>query len=418
MAPFENVQIASPAFKADPHPFYARLRAEAPVCRVRLPDKQEAYLVSRYDDVLALLKDPRFAKDRHNALTAVQLRKQPWIPPVFAPLLRNMLGLDDPDHARLRALVQKAFTPRRIEQMAERIGILSDRLLDDVEARRVRGHPSDFDLIRDFATPLPVTVIADLLGVPPSDRENFARWSNTIIKNTASPAEMLFAVPDLLAFVRFLRRLIRERRAAPRDDLTSALVQAEEAGDRLSEDELLAMMAILLTAGHETTVHLIGNGVLTLLQHPAQLECLRAKPTRIKVAVEELLRYASPVDVTTQRYAREDLEFAGTSIPRGALVFGVIGSANRDERQFENPDTLDIARQPNRHLAFGQGSHYCVGASLARMEGQIAINTLLRRFPGLRLAESPDRLRWRRGLVLRGLESLPLGIASALSARE
>lgn len=418
MAPFENIQIASPAFKADPHPFYARLRAEAPVCRVRLPDKQEAYLVSRYDDVLALLKDPRFAKDRHNALTAVQLRKQPWIPPVFAPLLRNMLGLDDPDHARLRALVQKAFTPRRIEQMAERIGILSDRLLDDVEARRVRGHPSDFDLIRDFATPLPVTVIADLLGVPPSDRENFARWSNTIIKNTASPAEMLFAVPDLLAFVRFLRRLIRERRAAPRDDLTSALVQAEEAGDRLSEDELLAMMAILLTAGHETTVHLIGNGVLTLLQHPAQLECLRAKPTRIKVAVEELLRYASPVDVTTQRYAREDLEFAGTSIPRGALVFGVIGSANRDERQFENPDTLDIARQPNRHLAFGQGSHYCVGASLARMEGQIAINTLLRRFPGLRLAESPDRLRWRRGLVLRGLESLPLGIASAPSARE
>jgi len=188
-------------------------------------------------------------------------------------------------------------------------------------------------------------------------------------------------------------------------------VQAEEAGEHLSEDELLAMIALLLIAGHETTVNLIGNGTLALLQHPQQLERLRAEPAQIKTAVEELLRYTSPVDMATERYACEDVEIAGALIPRGALVLGVIGSANRDERQFSHPDMLDIARDPNRHLAFGQGGHYCVGAPLARMEGQIAINTLLRRFPDLRLAHAPERLRWRRGLVLRGLESLPLVIA-------
>ncbi|MBC8078328.1 MAG: cytochrome P450 [Chloroflexales bacterium] len=402
MAPFENVQIASAAFKANPHPFYARLRAEAPVCRVRLPDKQEAWLVARYDDVLALLKDQRFAKDRRNALTPVQLTKQPWIPPMLAPLTRNMLDLDDPDHGRLRGLVHKAFTPRRIEQMAERIQVLSDELLNKAAAG------SSFDLIRDFALPLPVTVIADLLGVPAGDRLKFARWSNTIIKNTASRWNMVLSLPDILAFVRYIRWLVRLRRADPQDDLVSALVQAEEAGDHLNEDELLAMIAILLIAGHETTVNLIGNGTLALLQSPQQREHLRAEPSRIKTAVEELLRYVSPVDMATERYAREDVEIAGATIPRGALVFGLLGSANRDERQFPNPDTLDIARDPNRHLAFGQGGHYCVGAPLARMEGQIAINTLLRRFPELRLAHAPERLRWRRGLVLRGLEALPL----------
>jgi cytochrome P450 PksS len=402
MPPFENVQIASSAFKANPHPFYARLRAEAPICRVRLPDKQEAWLVARYDDVLALLKDRRFAKDRHNALTPAQLRKQPWIPPMFAPLTRNMLDLDDPDHGRLRGLVHQAFTPRRIAQMATRIETLSDELVNNA-ARR-----GTFDLIRDVALPLPVTVIADLLGVPAGDRLKFARWSNTIIKNTASRWNILLSLPDMLAFMRYIRWLVRLRRADPQDDLVSALVQAEEAGDHLSEDELLAMIALLLIAGHETTVNLIGNGTLALLQHPQPLERLRAEPAQIKTAVEELLRYTSPVDMSTERFACEDVEIAGATIPRGSLVLGVIGSANRDERQFTNPDTLDIARDPNRHLAFGQGAHYCVGAPLARMEGQIAINTLLRRCSNLRLAQAPERLRWRRGLVLRGLESLPL----------
>lgn len=404
MTPFESVQIASPAFKANPHSFYTRLRAEAPVCRVRMPDTQEAWLVARYDDVLALFKDQRFAKDRRNALTPAQLRKQPWVPPVFAPLFRNMLDLDDPDHGRLRALVHKAFTPRRTAQLAERIQTLSDDLLDKAQAQ------GRLDLIADFALPLPVTVIADLLGVPEGDRRKFARWSHTLIKNTASQWDMVRSLPDLLAFVRYIRWLVRLRRAEPQDDLVSALVQAEEAGDHLSEDEMLAMIAILLTAGHETTVNLIGNGMLALLQHPQQADRLRAAPSQITTAVEELLRFASPVDMASHRYAREDVEVAGALIPRGALVFGVIGSANRDERQFPHPDALDIARDPNRHLAFGQGGHYCIGAPLARMEGQIAITTLLRRFPDLRLAQPPEQLRWRRGLLLRGLESLPLAV--------
>lgn len=405
MTPFEDVQIASSAFKADPFPFYARLRAAAPICRVRLPDRREAYLVARYDDVLALVKDRRFVKDRRSALTPEQLARQPWIPPMLAPLTRNMLDLDDPDHGRLRGLVHKAFTPRRIEQMADLVQFLSDALLDKAAAR------GRIDLIRDYALPLPVAVIADLLGVPAGDRRKFARWSNTIIKNTASRWNLVLSLPHLVAFVRYIRRLVRQRRAAPRDDLIGALVRAEDAGDRLDEDELLAMIALLLIAGHETTVNLIGNGTLALLRHPPQLQRLRAAPALGRSAVEELLRYTSPVDMATERYAREDVEIAGATIPRGALVFGLIGSANRDERQFPNPDALDIARDPNRHLAFGQGGHYCVGAPLARLEGRIAIDTLLRRFPDLRLAQAPERLRWRRGLVLRGLESLPLAFA-------
>jgi cytochrome P450 len=397
---FEDVNISSPAFKANPYPFYTRLREKSPVCRVRLPNKQDAYLVVRYDDVLALLKDNRFVKDKKNALTPAQLAKQPWVPPVFAPLMRNMLDVDDPDHARLRHLVQKAFTPRRIDQMRECIQATTDSLLENIEG--------NFDLIHTFAMPLPVTVIADLLGVPEQDRVKFVRWSNTMAKNTASPVDMVRSVPDLLAFVRYIRWLIRLRRAEPQDDLISALVQVEEAGDSLNEDELLAMIAILLTAGHETTTSLIANGTLALLQHPEQLERVRAEPDHIKTAVEELLRFAGPADMATHRYAREEVTIAETTLPKGVLVFAVLGSANRDATQFPQPETLDITRTPNRHLAFGQGSHYCVGAALARMEGQIAINTLLKRFPNLQLAQAPDLLKWRRGLVLRGLESLPL----------
>ena len=407
MTPFENVQIASPAFKADPYPFYRRLRAEAPVCRVRLPGGQEAYLVTRYNDVAALLKDARFAKDRQNALTPEQMARSPWVPPVFAPLMRNMLDVDDPDHARLRALVQKVFTPRRIEQMAERIQSVSDSLLDKAEAR------GSLDLIRDFALPLPVAVIADLLGVPKQDRANFARWSRTLIKNTGTPWDMVLTIPDLLAFVGFLRGLVRLRRAAPGDDLVSALIQAQENGDRLSDDELIAMIAILLSAGHETTVNLVGNGMLMLLQHADWCDRLRADSSGIALAIEELLRFASPVDMTTNRYAREPVSIAGTVLPRGSLVLGVLGSANRDERYFTDAETLDLARTPNRHLAFGQGSHYCLGASLARLEGRIAIGTLLRRFPDLRMARPTEPLRWRRGLMLRGLESLPLTVTVA-----
>ena len=402
MIPLENIRITHPGFKANPFPTYARLRAEAPVCRIVLPGRQEAYLVTRYDDVLALLKDDRFVKDRSGATTGERQRRQPWIPPVFAPLMRGMLDRDDPDHARLRGFVQKAFTPRRIEALASRIEALSEALLDRVAAR------GTFDLIADFALPLPVTVIADLLGVPQSDRPKFTTWSKTMIRGAASPGDMALFLPDMLAFVGYVRRLVRRRRAEPTDDLLGALVVAEEAGERLTDDELLAMVVLLLTAGHETTVNLIGNGMLALIQSPEQLERVRSDPSRLKTGIEELLRFGDPVDMATHRYASEEIEIAGVAIPRGSLTLGVLGSANRDESRFPDAEALDVARDPNRHLAFGQGTHYCLGSSLARMEGRIAVGALLRRFPSLKLGTPAEQLRWRRGLILRGLESLPL----------
>jgi cytochrome P450 PksS len=210
-----------------------------------------------------------------------------------------------------------------------------------------------------------------------------------------------------------VRQLVARRRTDPQDDLITALLHAGASGDTLSEDELLAMVVLLLIAGHETTVNLIASGTLALLEHPDERERLRRDPALIKPAIEELLRFTSPVDIATERYASEDVTLEGVTIPRGELVLAAVGSANRDERQFPNPDMLDLSREPNRHLAFGQGAHYCLGAPLARLEGQIAITTLLRRMPDLRLAVAPGALRWRRGLILRGLEVLPVAFKNA-----
>jgi cytochrome P450 len=400
-----DVDLTNPAFRADPYPTYARWRAEAPVCRAKLPDRQVAWLVTRYDDAVTVLKDPRFGNERDKVLTPEQAARVPWTPGIIKVLTRTMLNLDEPDHTRLRGLVHKAFTPRLIANMLERIQSLTDELLDAVQAR------GRMDLIRDYALPLPTTIIAEMMGVPVQDRHKFHRWSNALVSASGSTWGMLTMIPPVWAFLRYIRKLVKIRQADPRDDLVSALVHAREADDQLSEDELLAMIFLLLVAGHETTVNLIGNGLLALLEHPAQRDRLRDDPDRIKPAVEELLRYDSPVQMANERYARENVTIAGVTIAPGEMVHAMLGSANRDERQFESPDDLDIAREPNRHLAFGQGVHYCVGAPLARMEGQIAINTLLRRFPDLRLAVPPHALRRRPGLGLRGLASLPLAFS-------
>ncbi len=405
MIPITDVDLTKPAFQADPYPTYARWRAEAPVCRARMPDRQVAWLVTRYDDAVTVLKDPRFGTDREKILTPEQAARLPWMPGVFKVLTRNMLNLDEPDHTRLRGLVHMAFTPRLIANMLERIQTLTDELLDAVQSR------GRMDLIRDYALPLPTTIIAEMMGVPVQDRHKFHRWSNALVSSSGSNWGMLTMLPPLWAFLRYIRKLVKIRQEDPRDDLVSALVHAREAGGRLSEDELLAMIFLLLVAGHETTVNLIGNGVLALLEHPDQMETLRDDPELIKPAVEELLRYDAPVQLASERYAREEITIAGVTIAPGEMVHALLGSANRDERQFERPDDLDITREPNRHLAFGQGVHYCVGAPLARMEGQIAINTLLRRFPDLRLAVPPQALRRRPGLGLRGLASLPLAFS-------
>jgi cytochrome P450 PksS len=396
MNPIVEVNIASAQFKANPFPFYARLRTEAPVYRTKLPDQRNAWLVTRYEDVVALLKDDRFSKDRIKAQT------QPWMPGMFEPLMRNMLDLDAPDHTRLRGLVHTVFTPRLIENLRQRVQNLTDELLNRVHSQ------GQMDLIHDYALQIPTTIIAEMLGVPVKDRLKFHRWSSAGVSSSSSRFGMLKAMPYIMAFVRYVRLLVKARRVKPEDDLISALARAEEAGDQLSEDELLAMIVLLLVAGHETTVNLIGNGALALLEHPDQLSRLHNDPTLIKSGIEELLRHNGPLETATERYPREGTSVAGVKIPRGELVFAVIASANRDEKQFEHADRLDLGREPNPHVAFGQGVHYCLGAPLARLEAQIAIATLLRRMPDLKLAVPPNQLRWRRGLVLRGLEALPV----------
>ena len=401
MSDARQVNIVSAGFKVNPFPLLATLRTSEPVYRTALPDKTPVWLLTRYEDVHAMLKDGHFAKNRRSALTPEQLRKLPWVPPMFRPLERNMLDLDPPDHTRLRALVHKAFTPGLVERMRGRVQALAEELLDAVSRR------GEMDLINDYALPLPMTIITEILGVPTADRHKFHKWSQAVV-SLSSPSPTVRVIPAVWMFVRYLRRFFKVRRRDPRDDLASALIQAEEAGDKLNEDELLVMVFLLLIAGHETTVNLVGSGVLALLEHPPQLDKLRGEPALMKPAVEELLRYTAPVFMTTERYAREGVTLHGVTIPRGEMTLGVIGSANRDETVFEKPDALDITREPNRHLSFGQGIHFCLGAPLARMEAQIAVNTLLRRMPDLRLKVSPDSLRWRPSMILRGLDSLPI----------
>ncbi len=398
-----NVDITSAEFKANPFEFYRWLRAEAPVYQIMLPQKQSAWIIARYDDVVAMLKDERYSKNRRSTLSSDQLAKQPWMPGFLRAIETNMLTQDDPNHARLRGLVHKAFTPRLLEDMRERIDSITNELLDAAERK------GQMDLIHEFALPLPVTVIADMLGVPEEDRYKFHQWSSAMIASSAaSSLGRLTVLPKLLAFLNYIRWLVKLRRENPQDDLTSGLIRAREAGDQLSEDELVGMIFLLLIAGHETTVNLIGNGMLALMENRDQLEKLQGDPTLIKSAVEELLRFTSPVEMADERFAREDVTIEGVTIPRGAMVYGGIASANRDESQFPNPDVLDITRDPNRHLAFSQGIHYCLGAPLARMEGQMAINTLLRRMPTIRLAVKSEELRWNKGIMLRGLAELPV----------
>ncbi len=395
------VDVTAPSFKANPFPFYARLRDEAPVFPVTVPRMGRAWLVTRYDDVVGVLRDERLVKNPREAMTPEQLKKVRTLPKMLSVLQTGLLSTDGNDHARLRALVRHAFTARRIEQMREQAQVLADELLD---AALRRG---GMDVIADYALPIPLVLIGRILGVPEKDNPKFSKWSTTLI-SSPERRNPLTAVPSILMFLRYLRALIAERTARPADDLISAMAAAREGGDRLTADEILAVCVLLLTAGHETTRNLIATGTLALLQNPDQLGRLRDDPTLTGKGVEELLRFTVPAETATERYAREDISIAGTTIPRGSLVLAVLASANRDPAYFEDPDTLDVGRNPNRHLSFGQGVHYCLGAPLARLEGQVAIETLLRRAPALRLGVASDQLNWRGGIILRGLTALPV----------
>jgi cytochrome P450 len=384
-----------PEFHADPYPFYRRLRDKEPVHR----SPMGFYVLTRYEDCVAVLRDQRFGREEfQQMLTAVygDESEKPALP-------RSMLFRDPPDHTRLRALVSKAFTPRMIEALRDHIQEIVDRLLD-----RVAGQ-GGMDVIEDLAYPLPVTVICEMLGVPVDDHAAIRGWSADIARSLDAiglPSDQAIVERgrrSRRALADYFRALVPVRRAAPQNDLLSGLLAAEEAGDTLSGDEVIAMCLLLFIAGHETTVNLIGNGTLALLRHPDQLARLQAEPALIANAVEELLRYDSPVQ-RTARIATSDVEIAGHPIAGGSMVITALGAANRDPAQFPDPDRLDVTRRDVRHISFGYGIHFCLGAPLARVEGQIALGTLLRRLPGLASAEPAPE--WRESSVLRGLKRL------------
>ncbi|MBX3012892.1 MAG: cytochrome P450 [Caldilineaceae bacterium] len=396
--------LYSTTFKRDAYSIYEQLRSQGPVVKnIGLNGNGSLWFVTGYAEAEAVLRDhKRFVKNYHNTLTAQQRAQLPPMSRLTQLLDQHMLNLDGEDHLRQRALVNKAFSSRIINGLHERVQAIADGLLDQVQAQ------GTMNLIDDYAFPLPIVVIAEMLGIPAADRNRFRAWSDAFVTPAVNEEEWRRAEKLLIEFVDYLGQIFAERRQRPRQDLITALLQADEGGDKLSEEELHSMVVLLIVAGHETTVNLIGNGTLALLRHPAQMAQLKADPTLMPAAIEELLRYDGPVERATLRFAAVDAELAGQWIRRGEAVSVVLGGADRDPAHFAQPDQLDLTRENNRHLAFGYGVHYCVGAPLARMEGRIALNTLLQRLPNLRLAAPVETLAWRFNPILRGLQQLPV----------
>lgn len=393
--------LYSDAFRADTYATFARMRDHDPVfCQPGMDGETPIWWITRYEEAEAvLLDDERFVRDPRLALSPQQLPA--GLPDFFAFIDSNMLNRDGDTHLRLRRLVSKAFTPRMIERLRPRIREIADELIGRVSAT------GEMELVSGFAFPLPITVIAELLGVPIADRERFRQWSGAMVSPALAATELEQADALLGAFVEYLLALFAERRQQPGEDLVSALVAVEDGGDTLSEEELCSMVALLIVAGHETTVSLIGNATLALLTHPDQRTAVELDPSLLPRAVEELIRYDGPVERTLNRWATEDVELGGQTIRRGETVIVILGAADRDADRFAAPDTLDLAAQRDRHLGFGRGSHFCLGAPLARLEAEIALGTLLR-LPGLRLAVSPDDVRWRPVPLFRSLVALPV----------
>jgi cytochrome P450 len=393
----------------NPYPVYALLRTVRPVLEVPVPDFDGpgAWLLTRHRDVHLALRDSRFSANRMRApLIHENLDRLPPFIRQTAQGLRTMLVMDPPDHTRVRKLVNKAFTPKRIAALRGRIEEIVDHQLDQL-AEMAKSGPAD--LIHDLAEPLPAIVIAELLGVPAEDHRQFRQWSSKLIAGLASPK-----LEDRVAsgaagqqILAYLSDIIAARRREPRDDLISAMIHAQEESDALSDEELLATSNLLLLAGHETTTNLIGNGVLALLREPDELERLRADPSLLPTAVEELLRFDGPVQATV-RVALEDIEIDDHLIPEGALVLVNLGAANRDPEVFEDPDRLDVGRDPNPHVSFGFATHFCMGAPMARLEAQVAVGALIGRFPKLALAD--DAPEYRPNPILRGLKKLELSL--------
>jgi cytochrome P450 len=386
---------------ADPYPHYQRIRAEEPVY---WDEVMQGFMVLRYDDVAALFRDPRSSAARlQSGLALLPPAERDRIAPLYQSLSRWVLFLEGAAHTRLRPLVAGGFLPRIVKAMRPSVERVVDELLEPIRASR------RMDAIRDLAYPLPAIVIAEVLGVPPAERDRFKGWSLALADffgaGRPTPATALRAQAAVVELEAYMKGIIADHRAQPRDDLLSAFLGADESGQRLTEKEILSTCAMLLFAGHETTTNLIGNGLLALLRHPDELARLRADRSLLGSALEELLRYDAPVQVTT-RVVLEDLEVAGCRVPAGKRLALCMGSANRDPAQFEDPDRLDLGRRDNRHLSFGLGGHFCLGAPLARLEAEVAFSAVLDRMPELRLAGETPRFRPNAGL--RGLESLPV----------
>ncbi|WP_261305076.1 cytochrome P450 family protein [Paenibacillus andongensis] len=393
-----KIDFLNQQFIQNPYPAYSKVRDQDPVYRFLLPSGHYAWIVTRYDDAQDVLNDSRFVT---NSPYMVENNGQAG--PLHREIIsRNLLSVDPSDHRRLRRLVQKAFTPRMIERLRGRIEEISNELLDLVQDK------GEMNLIEDFAFPLPIMVICEMLGVPIEDQDKFKEWSNVIMEGFNNPQLEEQSDAVMMAFVDYLQDLIAKRRNHLQEDLISDLISLEDDGDVLSEHELYALVFVLIIAGHETTVNLIGNGIIALLEHPEQKEKLQSQPELIHSAIEEILRYNGPAEVSNIRWVTEDLELRGKRIRKGEMLFVSIASANRDSEQFAEPDTFDITRDVNNHIAFGKGIHYCLGAPLARLEGEIAIGALLRRMPELRMKTASDDLTWRPGMIIRGVEEIPV----------
>jgi cytochrome P450 len=401
-----HARFDDPAILANPYLLYAQMRRAAPLVRGRMLPVGEAWFATRYDDVSAILKDPqRYRSDQRETTGQPGPLEGRFTPRIMRAFARSMIFLDGVDHRRMRGLVTKAFTPSKVDELTGRIEAIVNELLDQAERQ------GTFDLMNGFALPLPLRIISDLLGVEKHEEEYFHHAAKCIL-HLNSPWNFIKQLPKLYGLQRFFDRLLARKRSHPGDDLTSALIAVEEEGDRLTSEELMGMVFLLLFAGHETTVNLLGNGTLALLDHPEQLERLQADPSLVPSAIEEMLRYESPAQQAGIRYVAEPGEIGGMPVERGDRLIPMVAAANRDERAFDDPEAFDVGRQPNRHIAFGVGRHFCLGANLSRVEARIAFTVFLQRFSKLRLATGRDRVRWNKSPSLRGLACLPVAVAA------